>query len=211
MADVYDPVQCGAHRTHAPVPGRRRLEEAVTRALGIAGLVVALATLTASSQDRTRTVDPCTIASTDQLRFVVASGIGRRLSSTYASGDERVTLANADVSAIDCPAPRVQVRADVRYERGTATRTSGGLRFASPLAAVVTYQGAPNAPIRADDIRSASACLTAVSLTALDLRNAPSWLDDAWRKAGLDRRVPNVICFDVTSLVYVHLKSGHTM
>jgi len=165
----------------------------------------------ASSQERTRAVDPCAIASADQLRFVVASGIGRRLSASYASGDEHVTLAHADVAAIDCPAPRVQVRADVRYERGTATRTSGGLRFASPLAAVVTYQGAPNAPIRADDVRSASACLTAVSVTALEVRNAPSWLDDAWIKAWLDRLVPNVVCFDVTSLVYVHLKSGHTM
>jgi hypothetical protein len=164
---------------------------------------------------RYKTVDPCTVASPEQLRLLLSAGLGKYFPLRSDRDGEHVTVSKPDLRNVDCPNLRAQIRADVAYSstRGIAQfEASGSLRLGSPIVAKVAYATElPTLPLTAANLKSAQACLTNVEILTLDIKNVPNWLDNTWMKDWLISQIPNRVCFDVTSLVYVYLSSGNVL
>jgi hypothetical protein len=164
---------------------------------------------------RVKTIDPCIVASTEQLRLLLSAGIGKYFPLHSDHDGEHVTISKPDLRNVDCPNLRAQIRADVAYSstRGIAQfQASGSLRLASPIVAKIAYATElPTQPVTATNLKSAQACLTNVEILTLDIKNVPNWLDNTWMKDWLNTQVPNHVCFDVTSLVYVYLSNGSAL
>jgi hypothetical protein len=164
---------------------------------------------------RSKTIDPCTVASTEQLRLLLSAGIGKYFPLHSDHDGEHVAVSNPDLRNVDCPNLRAQIRANVAYSstRGIAQfQASGSLRLGSPILAKVSYvTELPTQPLTTANLKSAQACLTSVEVLTLDIKNVPNWLDNSWMKDWLNTQVPNRVCFDVTSLVYVYLSNGNAL
>lgn len=100
-----------------------------------------------------KTIDPCMVATADQLKPSLANVAKGYFLFKYSQGGEFVTLTGRNLTDAACPNLRVSVLAQV---------TTG-----VPAGA----QG--------------TACLSDIDLTALNLPDAPVWLNNSWFKARL--------------------------
>ena len=167
------------------------------------------------SKVATKTVNPCQIASADQLRNLLSLGIGQYFPLKYSKSGHHITISNPTVTDATCSPFKVTIKAHIRYQdtRGLDQfSTSGDVRFTSTVLAKVTYRVVtPGAPVRAEDLIKAQACLTEIQATGLNLKNVPNWLDDGWIKDYLNKQLPNHVCFDITNLVKLYLEHGGTL
>lgn len=165
---------------------------------------------------RTSVKDPCEVATAAQLRGVLDAGLAPYFPIKRSDDGEHVTISDPEITDATCPSFRITVRTKIRYQRTQGFpqfSTSGQMRFRSPLEVRVAHPisiGA-GAPIPADQVRSARACLTSINVIELDLNNVPNWLDNGWiREKLLDPKLKSE-CFDVTALVQAFIKSGRVV
>lgn len=156
-----------------------------------------------------RRIDPCAIASADQLKTLLAAGIGGYFPISQQSGGDHVRIDKPDIRTVTCPNLRIEAKAGIKYwvTRGFPQfSTSGEIRFTSPLVAVLQFApGSLPDGLAASELQSARACLTNIQVTNLDLHNIPNWLDNGYLKDMLNKRLADTACFDVTTLVRAYL------
>lgn len=154
----------------------------------------------------TKTIDPCTFGTPDQLRTLISAAIGGYFPLKHSKDGEHITISDPHLTDLQCPSLRIALSAKIRYQKTTSFpqfSTSGDVRLTSPLVARVTY--APGTP---PVVNQASACLTNINVTGLNLNNVPNWLDSTWIRQWLNGQLANRMCFDVTTLVRLYVQQG---
>lgn len=169
---------------------------------------------------KTVTVDPCRIASADTLQMLLGMGLKPHFPLEFHDDGHHITLRNPSVRSATCPNLRVEIVADIRYQdtRGALQYSSTGtIRFRSPLIGVVMYVAKPvkasgNDPaITPQNLGSARACLTDITILDLNLKNIPNWLDNTYMRKKMNERLKDKACFDITELVRLYLTMGGTI
>jgi hypothetical protein len=166
--------------------------------------------------EMTKVVDPCAVATAEQLKLLISGGIGTDFPVKYHKDGEWITLSNPDVRTATCPNLRLEMLLDVRYDRTRGLvqfQSSGTMRIGVRLVANVTYLGNRllPPPVTAENFRRAAACFQSIQVLTLDIKNVPSWLDNTFIKDWLNKSLSGGACFDVTSLVLFYLKGGETL
>ena len=154
----------------------------------------------------TKSVDPCTIATQNQLKTLLAAGMAGYFPLKDSKDGEHVTISDPSLTDLVCPNLRITIFAHIRYQKTRGIpqfSTSGEVRFTSPLIVRVTF-----APSNPPALQKASACLTHIDLIGLNLNKVPNWLDGTWVKNWLNARLANQMCFDMTGLVNLYLQQG---
>lgn len=161
------------------------------------------------------TVDPCAVASEDQLRQVLELGIGSAFPIKQSKKGEHVTLSRPDLRGFDCPNLTLEMRLRVRYQKTRGVpqySTSGQARLRSPVAVRVNHSPVPRgAKLAASQVQSADVCLTDVDVIALNLKRVPNWLDNTWIRKIANRKLSNQHCQDVTGWIKVYLAAGNDL
>ena len=164
----------------------------------------------------TKTVDPCSVATSDQLKSVISTGIESYFPLKYSKNGDIITISNPHLMNIVCPNLRTTVFANIQYEKNSGFpqfSTSGDMSFTSPVITRVTYEPG----VRPYDIHKASVCLTDINITELNLRDIPSWASNTWIKECLNGELPDwtgceglihEACFDITEFVRLYLQQG---
>ena len=158
-------------------------------------------------------IDPCAHFTEEQLRPLVAAGIG----AAFPIAQDGVTLSNPELRVLTCPGGlRVEVRNDIRVrlsgDLGSITRR-GRMRFGSPAELRVMFTAlTASAPVTTATLVSARACLSDIQVLSVDLQGVPSWLDNAWLRGRLNRALnPENCTIDLTAQVAAYLAAGHTL
>jgi hypothetical protein len=164
----------------------------------------------------TKAIDPCTIASAEQLKQLIGGGIGTYFPSRDHNGAEWITLKNPDIRTATCPDLRVELVLDVGFDGtrgGVQFQSSGTMRIGVRMVANITYDGNSHvrSKVTADNFRRAATCFRQVEVQTLDIANAPTWLDRAFMRDRLNTALAGSACFDVTSLALFYLKGGETL
>lgn len=165
---------------------------------------------------RTSTVDPCSVASAQQLKGVISAGLEPYFPLKRSDDGEHVTISDPEITDASCPSFRITVRTKIRYQKTRGLpqgSTSGDMRFRSPLHVAIRHPMLIKAgtALTAEQVHGARACLTDINVVALNLNNVPNWLDSGWiAEKVLDPKL-NSACFDVTSLVRAYIESGGTV
>lgn len=158
-------------------------------------LCALLLTRGSAEPSKTASVDACIVAPAEQLRFVVAAGVGRYfpIRGQQGGGQHPVALLDPAVVAAACPMFHLDLRA--RLERGNL---KGDVRVTLALLTDVTYRGES---LTAASLTDASLCVRRVERVELGGQQ-PSGFD---ARALLEQALVSRACFDVTSLVYAFL------
>lgn len=159
---------------------------------------------------RSVTIDPCTVASANTLRSVLAAEMDVRF-PPYHNDGEHVTISNLRITEATCPGLRITMRADLRYQKTRGFpqySTSGAMRFRSPSEVRVRYRALADGPVTLGNIERANACLTDIDVLGLDLKRIPNWLDDGWIKEKVLDPKLDEMCVSVTPLVRGYLQQG---
>jgi hypothetical protein len=161
----------------------------------------------------TQTIDPCSFATPNQIREIISAGIQNYFPVKHSKDGSHITISDPRLTDVVCPSLHTTVFANILYEKASGFpqfSTSGNMSFTSPLVARVTYD--PNVLY---NIQKASACLTDVTITELNLNDMPAWLDNTWMKGCLNGELPGwtycedfvkEICFDITGYVNLYVK-----
>lgn len=161
------------------------------------------------------TVDPCAVASEDQLRQVLELGIGSAFPIKHGKKGEHVTLSRPDLRGFSCPNLTLEMRLRVRYQKTRGFpqySTSGTARIRSPVAVRVNHTPVRRgAKLAASQMQSADVCLTDVDVIALNLRRVPNWLDNTWIRKIINEKLSNQHCQDVTGWVKLYLTAGNDL
>jgi hypothetical protein len=172
----------------------------------------------------TQEIDPCMIASADVLKVLLQGGIQRYFPYPVNNGGEHISISNPNIEQVTCPNMTIKVHADFQYRetRGFPQfQTGGSMELQSSLVVEVTEGGLEmvNAPTPASNVVRAVAVLTNPRITSLQVTNIPGWLDLTWVADCLNGKYSNWGCtdvlhamsFDVTALVKLYLRQGHTL
>lgn len=160
-------------------------------------------------QSVTKTVDPCKFGTEAQLQSLISAGLGGYFPLKHSKDGEHITVSDPRLTELKCPNPRINMRADIRYQKTQGFpqfSSSGSLRLTSPLVARVTHS-LTNPPT----VHQAQACLTNIDVTELNLKNVPNWLDNSWIRQWLNGKLANKMCFNVTSLVSFYVQQGGSL
>jgi hypothetical protein len=161
----------------------------------------------------TQTVDPCSFATSNQIKEIISSEIKNYFPLNHSKDGSRITISDPRLTGVTCPDLHTTVLANILYDKAAGFpqfSTSGNMSFTSPLVARVTYD--PNARY---NIQKASACLTDVTITELNLEDIPAWIDNTWMKKCLNGELPDwtycedfvkEICFDITGYVDLYVQ-----
>lgn len=159
----------------------------------------------------TRNIDPCLFASESQLKPLIVMGLNQVFPVRYSKNGKHVTIKAPRLIEVNCPDLNVSVRNMIRYKKTRGVpqySTRGKLRFAAELVAQLNLRRGAAEPIQASDVRSASACMTGLKVTRLDLRRIPNWLDNTWVRNRLNKDLNGKLCVDVTPYVKYFLEQG---
>ena len=160
-------------------------------------------------------IDPCVIAPLEQFRFLIAAGLGRAVPITRTTDGERMTISSLVISGVRCAPMRAEMHAEVKRwtpDGRSRDSTSAVVHFIASMLGGASFRGDS---IKASQSRTASSlskanlCVRDIEITRSELRAgtaiapalARAWLADALHEQ----------CFDITSLVYVHLQRGGTI
>ena len=121
-----------------------------------------------------------------------------------------------------CPNLQIAARAHVQFRetRGFPQYETGGtLEFTSPLAGRIQFHGSSGSPVGASNFVSATACLTDIHITSLQIDRLPGWLDLTWLRQCFNgdhadwgcKDIVSSLCFDVSALVKLYLQSGRSL
>lgn len=195
---------------------------ALVLAFGVAGIGWAqrpppstVAPSAASAGTYAVSVDPCALATVEELRLAFAAALGRVTDAKFEGDGERITLSNAQLRLVTCPGFRGDASFDLAYTQsrdpGRGER-HGVARFGMPLTATIVYTAeVAAAPVRASNLKSARACVTDVNPPAITTAAGAGWADSARVRQWLAAEFRSRLCFDVTSLVFVYLSSGKAL
>lgn len=169
---------------------------------------------------RTETLDPCTIATADQLKYLLNGAIAKYFPIAMQSGGEHIQLSDPKVTQTTCPNFTLILEVHVKYEqtRGLVQfQTGGTMDIQSPLIATIEYQPvSPTDGLRVGNLYRAFVTLSNPQITSLHIDSPyPSWLDTSWIRDCLNGRYSNWGCtdrlhamsFDVTDLVRTYLSA----
>ena len=173
-------------------------------------LAFALHATPAGARD-TVAMDACAVAPVEQLRFVIAAGLGHSFPVMHRIDGTMVAIADPGVIGASCSPLTVDVRVSVHVTSGAAVTDSviGSARIVGEMVARVVYRSAHSkTAASADALVAARLCFRDVSVTALDLPRAPPRVELAQLRAWLDESLRHQDCFDITSLVFVFLQRG---
>lgn len=209
---------------------RARLARRTRRASGRIALTLAMLFLPAAVRGQirpapargsavvelTKRVDPCIVASAEQLKLLVSGGVAPFFPVKWHHGADRVTIGNPDVRTATCPDLHLELRLDIRYDRSGGQppiQSSGTMRVGARLTARIVFMASRTGSnvIAAENFRQAAACMDQVQIVSLDTRDVPTWIDSTFARDRLNDALSGVACFDVTSLVLFYLKSGETL
>jgi len=159
----------------------------------------------------TKIIDPCAIATSQQLNFLLSAGIGAYFPLKSSKDGEHITISSPKLTNVACPHLRITMSANISYKKTQGIpqfSSSGDVKFASPLVAKVTHKF----PLtQATDVEKATACLTDINIIGLNLKNVPNWLDNTWVRNWLNGKLANQMCFDITGLVIAYIQSGGSL
>lgn len=156
--------------------------------------------------------DACALIPMDQLRFVLTAGIGRTFPLHESHEGAGVSLTEPKLAETNCPALKVGLTIAVHVGDSGPAAWDGTVRLVIAMVATASFatshgKSAHTAP----GLVEASLCVRRVEVRSVSLKNGPSWLTEEWLNARLGPDLVGKACFDVTSLVYVHLQRGGTL
>ncbi len=161
------------------------------------------------------TVDACSVAPMEQLRFVVTAGLSHAFPIRENREGTTVSLAEPKVVTATCPNLKVDLALTLREEapRGSPSGPiAGTVRLALTLSTTAAFASGPGKPPHsAAALADAALCVRRVDPVDLSLKGAPAWLTPAWLVGRLGTDLVGHACVDVTSLVYVFLQRGGTL
>lgn len=161
------------------------------------------------------TIDPCQAATQDQLETVLHLGLSQAFPIRHSDRGQHVRVSNPTLNGVDCPNLRIRVRADIRYQKTRGFpqfSTTGKLRFTAPVVAHVTHTpGLSGTEMTPADVVYAEACIQDVTVTELNLRRIPNWLDNSWIRNRVNDRFRGRSCTDITQWVHLYMQAGHEL
>ncbi len=163
----------------------------------------------------TVTVDACLVVPMQQLRFVVAAGLGRTFPVRESREGNSVSLADLKVGDLTCPDLRVELTLTLREDppRGAApVSRPGTARVLLALSSTASFAAGLGKPAHtAAALSDATLCVHRVGPVDLKVERSPPWLTPAWLATRLASELIGRGCIDITSLVYVFLQRGGTL
>lgn len=161
----------------------------------------------------TQTIDPCSFATSNQIKEIISAGIQNYFPLKHSKDESLITISDPLITDVACPNLHTTVFTNILYNKASGFpqfSTSGDMSFTSPLVVRVTYD--PNIQY---NIQKASACLTDVTITELNLKDIPTWIDNTWMKECLNGKLHDwtycedfveEVCFDITEYVNLYVQ-----
>lgn len=172
----------------------------------------------------TKQIDPCSFATADVLQQLLQIGLHSYFPYAMQKGGEHIKLSDPQVEQVTCPnmAMRVRFKIEYRQTRGLVQfQESGTVELESPLVGEVRFQpsSAGNSVVTSANFVGAVAVLTDITITSLNLKNVPNWIDNTWIRDCLNGEHSNWGChdqvrqmrFDVSKLLAMYLQAGNTL
>jgi hypothetical protein len=172
--------------------------------------------------ETSKTLDPCAFASAAQIKVLLAAGLAGKFPVSMNKEGKHFKVETPTILDATCPGLRISARAHVQFRetRGFPQYETGGtLEFTSPISGKIEYYGPPGSPVQTSNFVSATACLTDIHITSLQIDRLPGWLDTTWLRQCFNgdhadwgcRDIISSLCFDVSGLVKLYLQQGRSL
>ncbi len=169
-----------------------------------------------------KALDPCAFATAEQIKVLLPAGLAGRFPVSVNKDGKHFKVDMPTIVNATCPDLRIVARAHVQFRetRGFPQYETGGtLEFTSPLAGRIQFHGSSSSPVGASNFVSATACLTDIHITSLQIDRLPGWLDTTWLRQCFNgdhadwgcRDIISSLCFDVSGLVKLYLQQGRSL
>lgn len=172
--------------------------------------------------ESSKTLDPCAFATAAQIKALLPAGLAGEFPVSVNKDGKHFKVDAPTILDATCPSLRISARAHVQFRetRGFPQYETGGtLEFTSPLSGKIQYHGSAATPVQASNFVSATACLTDIHITSLQIDKLPSWLDTTWLRQCFNgdhadwgcHDIVSSLCFDVSGLVKLYLQHGGSL
>ena len=169
-----------------------------------------------------KALDPCVFATAEQIKVLLPAGLAGRFPVSVDKDGKHFKVDIPTIVGATCPNLQIAARAHVQFRetRGFPQYETGGtLEFTSPLAGRIQFHGSSGSPVGASNFVSATACLTDIHITSLQIDRLPGWLDLTWLRQCFNgdhadwgcKDIVSSLCFDVSALVKLYLQSGRSL
>jgi len=174
-------------------------------------LEIALAlALRAVTRGDTVTMNACAVAPVEQLRFVVAAGLGHGFPVTHRIDGAQIAIDDPTVTGASCSPLKVDLRVSLRLASAAPATDSimGSARVIGEMSASVVYRPRAKGTAPAEALAGARLCFHDASVTVLDLPHPSPHVEPAQVRAWVEEALRDRECADITALVYVFLQRG---